>query len=422
MIPAHYPISEPVPPMKFLSSLAILATAAALFASSTVAGDLVIYGTKVFTMAGEPIANGVVIVSDGKIKAVGKKGEITPPEDAEELSAAVVMPGIIDARTTVGLSGILNSSHDQEQLETSSPMQPELRAIDAYNGRDPLVKWLRDFGITTVNTGHSPGILISGQTMILKTNVDAIDADAVINPYAMLAGSLGPDAMADGGPGTRAKAVAMLRAEFLKAQDFIKKVAEGKEDAEKKPERDLRNESLAAVLEKKVPMAITVHRHQDIAAALRLAKEFDFNLILDGASEAHLMLDAIKEAGVSVLVHPTMQRPSGDAENMTMTLAHQLQEAGIPFAFQSGHESYVPKVHVVLFEAAMAATYGLSQESALAGITINAAKLLGISYRVGSLEPGKDADIALYDGDPLEFTSHCTGVVIDGEIVSRDRR
>lgn len=400
----------------------LLASAAAFLTASTFAESIAVHGTTVYTMAGDSIADGVVVVLDGKITAVGKKGEVTIPEGAESLSAAVVMPGIIDARTTVGLSGILNSDHDQEQLETSSPMQPELRAIDAYNGRDPLVKWLREFGITTVNTGHAPGTLISGQTMILKTNVDAIDGDAVIKPYAMLAGSLGPDAMGEGGPGTRAKAVAMLRAELLKAQAFAVKVAEGKEDPEKKPERDLRLEALSAVLEKKVPLAITVHRHQDIAAALRLAQEFDFNLILDGASEAHLMLDAVKTAGVSVLVHPTMQRPSGNAENMTMTLAHQLQKAGIPFAFQSGHEGYVPKVHVVLFEAAMAATYGLPKNEALEGITINAAKLLGIDARVGSLEAGKDADLALYDGDPLEFTTHCVGVIIDGEVVSRDKR
>ncbi|MCB1099909.1 MAG: amidohydrolase family protein [Verrucomicrobiae bacterium] len=401
--------------------LSLLLTIVATTAIAT-AKDLAVLGGTVYTMAGAPITDGVVLVRDGKIAAVGKQGTVPIPDNAEQLTAAVVMPGIIDARTTVGLSGILNSPHDQEQLETSSPMQPELRAIDAYNGRDPLVKWLREFGITTVNTGHAPGALISGQTMILKTNTEEITADSVIRPYAMLAGSLGADAMGDGGPGTRAKAVAMLRADLLKAQDYVKKLEEGKADTEKKPDRDLRKEAFAAVLQKKVPLAITVHRHQDIAAALRLAEEFDFNLILDGASEAHLMLDTIKAAGVSVLVHPTMQRAGGEAENMTMTMARQLHDAGIPFAFQSGYESYVPKVHVVLFEAAMAATYGLPKEDALAGITVNAAKLLGISERAGSLEAGKDADLALYDGDPLEFTSHCVGVVIDGNIVSREKR
>ena len=208
---------------------------------------------------------------------------------------------------------------------------------------------------------------------------------------------------------------------MIKAQDFLKKTEEGKADAEKKPDRNLRHEAFAAVLQKEVPLAITVHRHQDITAALRIAEEFDFKLILDGASEAHLLLDRIKKSGVSVLVHPTMQRPAGDAENMTFTMAKQLRDAEIPFAFQSSHENYVPKVRVVLFEAALAATYGLPQEAALAGITVDAAKMLGISDRVGSLEVGKDADLALYDGDPLEFTSHCTGVIIDGKFISAEK-
>ncbi|MEM7384990.1 MAG: amidohydrolase family protein, partial [Verrucomicrobiota bacterium] len=181
-------------------------------------------------------------------------------------------------------------------------------------------------------------------------------------------------------------------------------------------------ESLAAILKKEKPLLIHAHRHQDISAALRLAKEFDLRLILDGASEAYLLLDQIADAGVPVLVHPTMMRASGDAENMTFELAKKLHGAGIPFAFQSGYEAYVPKTRVVLFEAGMAATYGLPSEAAMAAITIEAAKLLEIDDRVGSLEVGKDADLSLYDGDPFEFTTHCVGVVIDGAVVSEKKR
>ena len=378
--------------------------------------DLAVIGETMHTMNGEPLKNGVALVEGGKIVKIGTAETVSVPEGTKTLSAAVVMPGIIDARTTVGLSGILNYDHDQEQLETSAPIQPELRAVDAYNGRDPLVKWLQGFGITTVNTGHAPGTLISGQTMVLKTNLESIDDERVLKPFAMLAGSLGPDATGTGGPGTRAKAVALLRAELLKAKDHATKSKE--EDPEKKPARDLRMEALVDVLEKRVPLAITAHRHQDIASALRVANEFEINLIIDGASEAHLMLDKIKEAGVSILIHPTMQRPSGNAENMTFTLAKQLHDKEIRFAFQSGHESYVPKVRVVLFEAGLATTYGLPRKAALAALTIHAAKLLGIEESVGSLQPGKDADLALFDGDPLEFTTHCTATVIDGVVVS----
>jgi imidazolonepropionase-like amidohydrolase len=135
--------------------------------------------------------------------------------------------------------------------------------------------------------------------------------------------------------------------------------------------------------------------------------------VLDGASESYLVLDQIKAASVPVLLHPTMFRARGETA---------LRKAGIPFALQSGYESYVPKTRVVLFEAALAAANGLTPEEALASITIDAAKLLGIAGRVGSLERGKDADLALFDGDPFEYTTHVVGVVIEGEVVSAKAR
>ena len=176
------------------------------------------------------------------------------------------------------------------------------------------------------------------------------------------------------------------------------------------------------VLAGKVPLLVTAHRAADIMTALRLKAEFGFKLILDGASEAHMVLDAIKAAKVPVIAHAPMMRARGEKENATFELAARLKKAGIPFAFQSGYESYVPKTRVVLFEAAIAAANGLGQEAALQGATLGAARILGIDKTVGSLEVGKDADIALYDGDPFEYTTHCTGVVIDGKVVSKQRR
>ena len=211
----------------------------------------------------------------------------------------------------------------------------------------------------------------------------------------------------------------MLRAELMKAQSHRIKVEEAKSDDDKEtPEANLRLDILVDILDQKTPLLIHAQRHQDIAAALRLQEEFGFHLILDGAAEAYLLLDEIKAAGVPIIIHPTMGRPYGDLENMTFTLAAKLHQAGIPFAFQSGYESYVPKTRVVHFEAAMAAAYGLPQEVALAACTIEAAKILGLETKIGSLEKGKDADLALFDGDPLETTTHTTHVIIDGKVVS----
>jgi imidazolonepropionase-like amidohydrolase len=367
-------------------------------------------------MAGAAIRNGVVLIKDGKIAAVGPAADVKIPEGFRVLKAKVVTPGLIDARSVVGLSGILNQPQDQEQLEKSTPLQPELRAIDAYNGRDPLVDYVRSFGVTTLHTGHAPGALISGQTMIVKTHPAVLD-QALLNPAAMTATTLGSGATTGEkgkAPGTSATAVAMLRAELLKAQDYTRKQAGA--DAEKRPARDLHLEALVRALEGQQPLLITVQRHQDILAALRLAAEFKLKIVLDGVADAPLVLAEIKASGFPVILHPTMARANGESENLSLETAAKLRQAGVTFALQSGFESYVPKTRVVLFEAAVTAANGLSADEARAAITIDAAKLLGIDQRVGSLEPGKDADLALYDGDPFEYTTHCTGVIVSGVV------
>jgi imidazolonepropionase-like amidohydrolase len=389
------------------------------------AAQLAVRGEKMYTMAGSVIEDGVIVIQDGKITAIGKAGQIAVPEGVRVLKAKVVTPGLIDAHATVGFSGILNHAHDQDQLEHSSPIQPELRAIDAYNAQEDLIEWVRGFGVTTVHAGHAPGELMSGQTLIAKTTGRTV-ADAVFVEARAVAATIGPAAQKTGvkSPGTRGKTIAMLRAELIKAREYRDKQnraaaagATGEPIA-----RDIRLETLGRVLSGEQPLMITTHRAQDIASALRLAKEFEFKLWLDGASEAYLLIDEIKAAGVPVIVHATMTRAFGEHENLSLETASKLVAAGIPVALQSGYEAYVPKTRVVLFEAAVAAANGLSFDQALRTITIDAAKILGVSDRVGSLEVGKDGDIALYDGDPFEYTSHCVGCVIQGRVVSETVR
>ncbi|MGB1375575.1 MAG: amidohydrolase family protein [Rhodothermales bacterium] len=387
----------------FLSVLAALFLLAP-FASAQIA----VKGEMVYTMAGDPIENGVVLIRDGKIERVGS---FDVPDGYEVMEATVITPGLVDAHTVVGLAGYLNQPHDQDQVERSSPIQPELRAIDAYNPREVLVEWVRGFGVTTMHTGHGPGVLVSGQTMIVKTKGNDVQ-EAVINPSAMIAVTLGNGARASSGsPGTRSKMIAMLRGELLKAQNY---------DPEKGT--DLRMAAFKAVLDGDMRMLITVERSHDILTTLRLAEEFDIDIVLDSAAEAYLVTDQIKAAGVPVITMPTMARHGGERANATMEAGMHLRDAGIPFALQSGFEAYVPKTRVILFEAAMAAANGLSFEEALATITIDAARILGVDHRVGSLEVGKDADIAMYDGDPFEYTTHAIGVIIDGEVVSTEVR
>ena len=395
---------------------AAILLASACVAAPAGASDVAVRGETVYTMAGAPIRDGVVIVRGGRIERVGRAADVAIPPRMRVLSAKVVTPGLVDAHTVVGLSGYLNQAHDQDQLERSAPVQPELRAIDAYDPEEPLVRWVRRFGVTTMHTGHGPGALVSGQTMVVKTRGSSAEA-ATLLTEAMVAATLSDSARgADGKPpGSRAKMVAMLRGELVAAQEYAQKWATAEKG--KEPARSLKLDMLAKVLKGEMPLLVTAHRSRDILSALRVADEFKIKVVLDGAAEAYLVTDAIKRAGVPVIVHPTMARSYGETENLSMETASRLRAAGIPVALQSGFEAYVPKTRVLLFEAAVAAANGLGTEGALAASTIDAARILGLDQRLGSLEPGKDGDLALYDGDPFEYTSHCVGVVIDGVVV-----
>jgi len=426
---------------KFAAALGLL-----LCSGLALAQNLVVKGKTVHTMAGPSITDGVIIIKDGKIASVGKAADAKLPDGVKVIEAAVVTPGLVDARGTVGVSGLYNTKHDSDQLERSAAIQPEMRAIDAYNPMDKLVEWVRGFGITTVNTGNAPGALVSGQTIVVKTVGNTVDEAVILSP-AMVTATIGPGSLESGGkaPGTRGKQVSMLREELIKAKEYTEKrkaaEARKKAGAEKKDDtkddskeegksggggggdsRNLRLEMLSEVLDGKVPLTITVNRAQDIESAIRVQKEFGFKLILDMAAESYLVADQLKAANIPVILHPTMYRAVGEAENLSFETAAKLKKAGVLFAIQSGYESYVPKTRVVLFEAALAAANGLKFEDALASITIDAAKIIGVDKRVGSLEPGKDADLALFDADPFEYTSHCIGTVIDGKVASEGKK
>jgi imidazolonepropionase-like amidohydrolase len=250
--------------------------------------------------------------------------------------------------------------------------------------------------------------------MIAKTPYSTVE-DALIDPATTVAFTLGAGVSNNfSKPGTRAKGIAMLRQKFIDAEEYIKK-----QNSDTPPARNLELETFADILNGDLTALITAHRANDIMSALRLKDEFEFDMILDGAAEAYLLLDEIKEAGVPVTIHPTMIRPYGGAKNASMETAAKLYEAGIPFAFQSGYEGYVPKTRIILYEAGLAAAYGLPREAALEALTIEAAKLLNISDRVGSLKKGKDADLVLYNGDPLEYTTLITSVIVDGKVVKK---
>ena len=246
--------------------------------------QIAVKGETVWTMNGSPITNGVVLISNGKIEAVGAASSIKIPSGYRVISAKVVTPGLIDAHSVVGLNGYLNQPHDQMALDGGGPIQPELRAIDAYNADERLIEWIRGFGVTTIHTGHQPSALISGQTMIAKTVGKDVD-EVTINPLAMIAATLGQDGLAG------------------KAQENSKKAD---------PPKDLRSDIMIKVIRREVPLLVTANKVQDISAALRIAKEFNIRIVLDGGAEAPFLIDQILAGGVGVILHPPLARPGGE--------------------------------------------------------------------------------------------------------------
>ncbi|MEX0995194.1 MAG: amidohydrolase family protein [Balneolaceae bacterium] len=383
-------------------------------------GDLLaqiaVKGETVYTMNGDPVSNGVVLIQNGKIERVGTDNRISIPNGYEIYEAKVVTPGLIDARSVVGLSGILNQEHDQDQLELSNAFQPDLRAIDAYNAREDLVKFLLDKGITAVHTGHGPGAVVSGQTMIAKTAGKTLE-QSLVDSVTAISITLGAGIHNEySSPGTRAKAVAILRQHLINGQQYAEK-----RRSDNPPDRDLNKEVIADLIDGKIYAMIHVQRANDIMTALRLQKEFGFRMLLEGAAEAYLVKVEIREAGIPVLIHPTMVRTSGGTQNASFETAGHLAEAGIPVLFQSGFESYVPKTRVVLYEAAIAVANGMDYNDALKALTIDAATILGIENRVGTLENDKDADLVLFDGDPFEYTTKAAVVIVNGQVMKGEQ-
>ena len=397
--------------MKKLIAVFILLTG-----SATLKAQIAIKAETIYTVSGSPIRNGIVLVKDGKIENVGTGLSI--PEGYKIFETKVLSPGLVDARTLVGISGSLNIPTDQDQLDKTSPIQPDLRAIDAYNPEENLVKVVRDYGITTIHTGHGVGALVSGQTMIAKTKVGTVET-VVLQPLSMLAMTLGPSVSSNfTSPGTKAKQMAMIRTEFIKAQSYQKKQTE--KDTTKRPAADLKMDALVKLLNGEIKALITANSSNDIMSAIRLAKEFNFKLVINGAAEAYRLIPEIKAANAEIVLHATMARNGGDMVNMNRESAAILTAAGIPVSIESGFEAYVPKTRIILFEAGQAMAHGLSFDEALKTITLNPARLLGIEKRVGSIEIGKDADLVLYNGDPFEYLTKVCVVIIDGVVVKEE--
>ncbi len=387
----------------------------------------VVHASRIHTVSHGTIEDGLILVEDGRIKAVGPRDKVEVPFGVPELRTAVVTPGLIDAHSVVGLSGALNITADQDQDEKSDPNQADLRALDGFNPREGLLEFLRSHGVTVIQAVPGPVNVIAGQTGIFRTAGHTAESMALRTPSGILInlGELPKQAYPGKAPTTRMATAALVRTAFAQARDYQRKKSTAKED--KSPPTSPKLDALVLALEKKVPVFFSAHRADDIDTALRLAKEFGLDARIDLATEGYLMADRLAAAGVPVVVHPPMQRAGSiETYNTQLCNAAVLADHKIPLAIGTGFEGYVPKTRVLRFEAALALVNGLGYERTLASITLDAAKILGIDKEYGSIEPGKVADLVLYDGepgnpnlpaDPFEYTSHVSKTIMAGRVV-----
>lgn len=400
--------------------------AAVVTALPSLAETLVIDADRLHPVSGPPVSNGRVVVSEGRFLHVGAQSGIEAPPGARRLRAAVVTPGLIDAYTSVGLTGLWNVPDVLDQDETSAPNQAALRAIDAFNPDEPLLRYLLEHGVTVVQAGPGPASPIAGQAGIFRTAGKSADEMTVRFPSALVfnLGDVPKRTAAEAArfPATRMGTAALIRNALREGErgcGWLGRRCPGGRLQDGGAGRDV----LARVARGKLPAIFTAHRADDLLTAVRLADEFELRYTIAGGSEAWMVADALADARARLLYGPVMQRVTAiENLNASYETPAVLAASGVPFAIRSGFESYVPRTRLVLFEAGVAAANGLGPAAALRAITLEAARLLGIEEEHGSIDVGKVADLVLFDGDPFEYTTHVVGVVAAGENVFEGRR
>ncbi|EOD00401.1 amidohydrolase [Caldisalinibacter kiritimatiensis] len=382
---------------------------------------LLIKNGTIYTMAGEIIENGSILIENGKIKEIGK--DIVAPLDVEVIDAEgkMVTPGFIDAHCHIGLfeDGIGFEGDDGNEMV--DPVTPHLRGIDGINPMDRTFEEAYQGGVTCAATGPGSANVIGGQFAAIKTYGRRIDDMIVKEPLAMkIAFGENPKRVYNAqkkSPMTRMATAAILRETLFKAKNYVEKQEKAKEDPSKAPEFDMKMEAMAKVIRKEIPLKAHAHRADDILTAIRIAKEFDVDITLEHCTEGHLIADYLAEEQKPTIVGPSLsERSKFELKNLTFETPGVLNKAGVKVAIMT--DSPVIPLQYLPLCAGLAVKSGMDEMEALKAITINAAEILGIDDRVGSIEVGKDADIVIFDGNPLkDINCKTVATIIDGKVV-----
>jgi imidazolonepropionase-like amidohydrolase len=373
-------------------------------------------GATIYPVSGPPIENGVLVIHQGKIVAVGPANRVSIPRGAVELDVRgkVIIPGLVDTHSHIG---------GGDGGDRSATLHPEVRILDAIDPQHDTFWKARAGGITTMNIMPGSGHLMSGQTVYVKPRMARTIQEMLFcqDPLREVCGGM---KMANGtnslgnppSPGTRAKSAALVRQLFLKAVEYREKIRQAQGDPAKMPARDLQMEALVEILEGKRIVHFHTHRHDDILTAIRLGQEFGFRPVLHHVSEAWKVADEIARARVpcSIIV---LDSPGGKHEAVDIRWENgaALEKAGVDVAFHT--DDGITDSRLFLRSAALGVRAGMSRQKALEALTLAGARMLGLENRIGSLDPGKDADFVVLSGDPFSVYTHVEQTWIDGRKV-----
>jgi imidazolonepropionase-like amidohydrolase len=390
---------------------------------------LVVKNGKLLTMTGIEYNNGYVVAEKGKIITIGKYSDLPESlalnnEEAVVIDAkgGYIVPGLIDAHCHVGMWEDSTGFEGEDGNEMTDPVTPHLRAIDGVYYSDRGFVEARENGVTTIVTGPGSANVIGGQFAALKTWGRRVEDMIIKEPVAMKA-AFGENPKTvyherKQMPTTRMATAALLRENLTKAKEYGKQLVEYKKDSEnnEKPEYDIKLEALLKVINREIPLKAHAHREDDILTAIRIAKEFGIRITIEHCTEGHLIADILANENIIAIVGPSLtDRSKVELKNLSLKTPGVLSKAGVTVAIMTDHP--VIPIQYLSLCAALAVREGMDEKEALKAITINAAYAAGIDDRVGSLEPGKDADIIVYDGHPFELKSKVLYTVINGEIV-----
>lgn len=369
---------------------------------------LLIKNGTVYTMEGEVIKNGAVLIKNGKISWIGSNPDVSGC-DTIDAGGGLILPGLIEAHCHIGISEEKKGTEGNDCNETTNPITPYLRAIDAVNAMDSAFSNAVAAGITSVMTGPGSSNVVGGQFVFMKTHGRIVDNLVVKEPAAMKT-AFGENPKSNYGsqnkmPATRMTTAAMLRRELEDAKAYINS-----------DQYDFTKECWRPVFTRQIPVKAHVHRADDILTAIRIAKEYNLDMTLDHCTEGHLIAQEIKESGFPAIVGPSIaSRNKIEVQYMDFKTAGILAKAGVTVAITTDHP--VSLIQYLPICAGLAVKAGMDAEEGLKSITINPAKICKTDDRVGSLKVGKDADIAIFDGNPMETFTKTLYTIIDGKIV-----